>query len=159
MSHKKIIYCTAVMLCMFICMCTGCASKPGAGASSDVIEYQRKLSELESTIRNYETAFDDTVRALRALRDRSEDMGTTIDGTIELFGQYQQLVEQLIRNYNTLRNEVKDTVSCTGCIIDSNSDTYYIYDSRVHPVHTRYKSAEMAGHLAIVQEKENEHRE
>lgn len=141
MSHKKIIYCTAIMLCMFICLCTGCASKPGAGASSDVIEYQRKLSELESTVRNYETAFDDTVRALRALRDRSEDMGATIDGTIELFGQYQQLVEQLIRNYNTLRNEVKDTVSCAGRIIDSNSNTYYIYAGRVCPVHTWYKSS------------------
>ena len=141
MSCKKTIYCTAIMLCMLICMCTGCASKPGAGASGDIIEYQRKLSELESTVRNYETAFDDTVRALRALRDRSEDMGTTIDGTIELFGQYQQLVEQLIRNYNMLRSEVKDTVSCAGRIVDSNSDTYYIYDSRLYPVHTWYKSS------------------
>lgn len=140
-------------------MCTGCASKPGAGASSDIIEYQRKLSELESTIRNYEAAFDDTVRALRALRDRSEDMGATIDGTIELFGQYQQLVEQLLRNYNALRNEVKDTVSCAGRIIDSNSGAYYIYAGRVYPVHTGYKSAEMAGYLAIVPEKENGHRE
>ena len=144
---------------MFVCICTGCASKPGAGASSDIIEYQRKLSELESTVRNYETAFDDTVRALRALRDRSEDMGTTIDGTIELFGQYQQLVEQLIRNYNALRSEVKDTVSCAGHIVDNNSDTYYIYDSRVHPVHTGYKSSAMAGHLAIAPEKENGYRE
>ena len=96
---------------------------------------------------------------LKVQSETMKELLMTIDGTIELFGQYQQLVEQLIRNYNMLRSEVKDTVSYTGRIIDSNSDTYYIYDSRVHPVHTRYKSAEMAGHLAIVQEKENEHRE
>lgn len=79
--------------------------------------YQRKVDELEATVRLYEqriTIADEQIRndldSLKYLGERAKTVGDTIDELIELFAEYQRGVEQLLRDYNTLRNELKSLI-------------------------------------------------
>lgn len=146
MRKEKIFIITAIVFCLLI----SCASsRPGTGVSSDILEHQRKIAELENTIRNYEAAIDDTVRALTELRDRAEDMGETVDGVIELFGQYQRLVEQLIRNCNSLRIEIEKAKQDAEYTTVSYCCPYDINGSWLRPLPERYKGTEMVRYIAI----------
>ena len=140
MNEKKISF-IFVILCFFVvCFFSGCKSTR-VSTDENILYYQRKVDELEATVRLYEqriTIADEQVRndleSLKCLGERAKTVGDTIDELIELFAEYQRGVEQLLRDYNTLRNEVKgldkgtdnSTVGYCSQIIGYGSRIYFI---------------------------------
>ena len=141
MNEKKNCYVFVIFLFVFVfCLFSGCKS---TRVSTDeiILYYQRKIDELEATVRLYEqriTIADEQIRndieSLKYLGERAQTVGDTIDELIELFAEYQRGVEQLLRDYNTLRNEVKEldkgtdnsTVGYRNQIIGYGSRIYFI---------------------------------
>ena len=122
------------------CFFSGCKS-PRISTNENILYYQRKIDELEATVRLYEqriTVADEQIRddleSLEYLGERAKTVGNTIDELIELFAEYQCGVEQLLRDYNTLRNEVKElntgsnnsTIGYRNKIIGYGSRIYFI---------------------------------
>lgn len=140
MNEKKFCIVFVVLYIAVASLFSGCKS---ARISTDenILYYQRKVSELEATVRLYEqriTITDEQIRndleSLKNLGERAKTVGATIDELIELFAEYQRGVEQLLRDYNTLRNEVKvldkgsdnSTVGYRNQIIGYGSRIYFI---------------------------------
>ena len=140
MNEKKISF-IFVVLCLFVvCFFSGCKSTR-VSTDENILYYQRKVDELEATVRLYEqriTIADEQIRndldSLKYLGERAKTVGDTIDELIELFAEYQRGVEQLLRDYNTLRNEVErvnessrnSTVGYRNQIIGYGSRIYFI---------------------------------
>ena len=140
MNEKKICFIFILMFLFGACFFSGCKSTR-VSADENILYYQRKVDELEATVRLYEqriTIADEQIRndieSLKYLGERAKTVGDTIDELIELFAEYQRGVEQLLRDYNTLRNEVKgldkgtdnSTVSYRNKIIGYGSRIYFI---------------------------------
>ena len=141
MNEKKNCYVFVIFLFVFVfCLFSGCKSTR-VSTDENILYYQRKIDELEATVRLYEqriTIADEQIRndleSLKYLGDRAQTIGNTIDELIELFAEYQRGVEQLLRDYNTLRNEVKgldkgtdnSTVGYRCKIIGYGSRIYFI---------------------------------
>lgn len=140
MNEKKICFIFVLLYLLAAYLFSGCKSTR-VSADENILYYQRKVDELEATVRLYEqriTIADEQVRndieSLKYLGDRAKTVGDTIDDLIELFAEYQRGVEQLLRDYNTLRNEVKkfdkgadnSTVGYRNQIIGYGSRIYFI---------------------------------
>ena len=140
MNEKKICFILVLLYLVVTCIFSGCKSTR-VSTDENLLYYQRKVDELEATVRLYEqriTIADEQVRndleSLKYLGDRAKTVGDTIDELIELFAEYQRGVEQLLRDYNTLRNEVKgldkgtdnSTVGYRNQIIGYGSRIYFI---------------------------------
>lgn len=144
MNEKKFCF-IIILLYIFVyiftaCFFSGCKSTR-VSTDENILYYQRKVDELEATVRLYEqriTIADEQIRndieSLKYLGERTKTVGNTIDDIIELFAEYQCGVEQLLRDYNTLRNEVKEldkgtdnsTVGYRNQIIGYGSRIYFI---------------------------------
>ena len=140
MYEKKICF-IFIILCVFVAnFISGCKSTR-VSTDENLLYYQRKVDELEATVRLYEqriTIADEQIRndieSLKYLGERAKTVGDTIDELIELFAEYQRGVEQLLRDYNTLRNEVKgidkgtdnSTIGYRNKIIWYGSRIYFI---------------------------------
>lgn len=140
MNEKKICFIFVFLYLFVASIFSGCKSTR-VSTDENILYYQRKVDELEATVRLYEhriTIADEQVRndleSLKYLGDRAKTVGDTIDELIELFAEYQRGVEQLLRDYNTLRNEVKgidkgtdnSTVGYRSKIIGYGSRIYFI---------------------------------
>ena len=140
MNEKKICFIVVLLYLVIAYIFSGCKSTR-VSTDENLLYYQRKVDELEATVRLYEqriTIADEQVRndidSLKYLGDRAKTVGDTIDELIELFAEYQRGVEQLLRDYNTLRNEVKgidkgtdnSTVGYCNQIIGYGSRIYFI---------------------------------
>lgn len=140
MNEKKICFILVLLYLLVAYIFSGCKSTR-VSTDENILYYQRKIDELEATVRLYEqriTIADEQVRndleSLKYLGDRAKTVGDTIDELIELFAEYQRGVEQLLRDYNTLRNEVKgldkgtdnSTVGYRNQIIGYGSRIYFI---------------------------------
>lgn len=140
MNEKKICFIFVLLYLLAAYLFSGCKSTR-VSTDENILYYQRKIDELEATVRLYEqriTIADEQIRndleSLKYLGDRAKTVGDTIDELIELFAEYQRGVEQLLRDYNTLRNEVKkfdkgtdnSTVGYRCQIIGYGSRIYFI---------------------------------
>lgn len=140
MNEKKICLIFVILYLLVAYLFSGCKSTR-VSTDENILYYQRKVDELEATVRLYEqriTIADEQIRndleSLKYLGDRAKTVGDTIDELIELFAEYQRGVEQLLRDYNTLRNEVKrfdkgadnSTVGYRNQIIGYGSRIYFI---------------------------------
>ena len=140
MNEKKICIILVILYLVVAYIFSGCKSTR-VSTDENILYYQRKISELEATVRLYEqriTVADEQIRndieSLNYLEERARTVGDTIDELIELFAEYQRGVEQLLRDYNTLRNEIKrvdesscnPTVSYRNKIIGYGSRIYFI---------------------------------
>ena len=140
MNEKKICFIFVFLYLFVASIFSGCKSTR-VSTNENILYYQRKVDELEATVRLYEqriTIADEQIRndfeSLKYLGERAETVGNTIDELIELFAEYQRGVEQLLRDYNTLRNEVKgidkgtdnSTVGYRSQIIGYGSRIYFI---------------------------------
>ena len=139
--NEKNICISFIFLHLFVaCFFSGCKSTR-VSTDENILYYQRKVDELEATVRLYEqrtTIADEQIRndieSLKYLGDRAKTVGNTIDDLIELFAEYQRGVERLLRDYNTIRNEVKNpdkgtnntTISYRNQIIGYGSRIYFI---------------------------------
>ena len=140
MNEKKICFIFVFLYLFVASIFSGCKSTR-VSTDENILYYQRKIDELEATVRLYEqriTVADEQIRddleSLKYLGERAETVGNTIDELIELFAEYQRGVEQLLRDYNSLRNEVKEinkgtdnsTVGYRSQIIGYGSRIYFI---------------------------------
>lgn len=140
MNEKKICFIFVFLYLFVASIFSGCKSTR-VSADENILYYQRKIDELEATVRLYEqriTIADEQIRddleSLKYLGERAKTVGDTIDELIELFAEYQCGVEQLLRDYNTLRNEVKElntgsnnsTIGYRNKIIGYGSRIYFI---------------------------------
>lgn len=140
MNEKKICFIFVFLYLFVASIFSGCKSTR-VSTDENILYYQRKVDELEATVRLYEqrvTIADEQIRndieSLKYLGERAGTVGNTIDELIELFAEYQRGVEQLLRDYNTLRNEVKgidkgtdnSTVDYRSQIIGYGSRIYFI---------------------------------
>lgn len=98
-----------VFLLVSTCIYTGCASLPrqGAGSQPNILAHQEQITRLEDRVRLYEAATDRTISQLEDIRLRAAKTETTIDDVINLFNEYQRVVEQFIFNYKQVRTETK----------------------------------------------------
>ena len=140
MNEKTICIFFVILYLVTAYVFSGCKSTR-VSTDENILYYQRKIDELEATVRLYEqriTVADEQIRndieSLKYLGERAQTIGDTIDELIELFAEYQRGVEQLLRDYNTLRNEVKgldkgtdnSTVGYRSQIIGYGSRIYFI---------------------------------
>lgn len=128
--YKKIFF--SLLITCAICLCSACASKPSGGVNQDILDYQRDAAKLESTVEQYERAIGDCIRELESLRSRAESMEATVDGLIEVFGQYQQLVDTLIYNYNKLREQDSSAIQDTSSTAYNNSSSTTYNDNWIY---------------------------
>ena len=139
MNEKKIYYIFIVLLLnIFVCFLSGCKSTR-VSTDENILYYQRKIDELEATVRLYEqriTIADEQVRndieSLKYLGERAQTIGDTIDELIELFAEYQRGVEQLLRDYNSLRNEIKELDKDNKDLTIGNRTKIIGYGSRIY---------------------------
>ena len=113
MNEKKICFIFVFLYLFVASIFSGCKSTR-VSTDENILYYQRKVDELEATVRLYEqrvTIADEQIRndieSLKYLGERAGTVGNTIDELIELFAEYQRGVEKLLRDYNTLRNGIK----------------------------------------------------
>ena len=140
MNEKKICFIFVFLYLFVASIFSGCKSTR-VSTDENILYYQRKVDELEATVRLYEQRIKvadeqirDDLESLKYLGERAKTVGDTIDELIELFAEYQRGVEQLLRDYNTLRNEVKGidkgtdnfTVGYRSQIIGYGSRIYFI---------------------------------
>ena len=110
MEKRSIIFSFYAMLLLLLC--TGCVSR--RAVDNTIIDYQRKIDRLESTIQQYDTAIGTATEELGRLKDRSQGMEGDIDYIIRLFDEYQQGVTRLIQNYYKIRDEAKAVLEDTS---------------------------------------------
>lgn len=140
MNEKKICFIFVLLYLFVASIFSGCKSTR-VSTDENILYYQRKIDELEATVRLYEqrvTIADEQIRndieSLKYLGERAGTVGNTIDELIELFAEYQCGVEQLLRDYNTLRNGIKgldkgtdnSTIGYRNKIIGYGSRIYFI---------------------------------
>lgn len=142
MNEKKFCF-IIILLYIFVyiftaCFFSGCKSTR-VSTNENILYYQRKIDELEATVRLYEqriTIADEQVRndleSLKYLGERAKTVGNTIDDIIELFAEYQCGVEQLLRDYKTLRNEVKGIDKGTDNSTVGYRSQIIVYGSRIY---------------------------
>ena len=112
-----------IFICALFCstlLLSGCCSTRN-GTNGNVLSYQQQIDRLEEELRNRDRTVETAVRELGAITSRSNSMEGTVDELIQLFGEYQRRVEQLLYDYNKIRAETKDTNEYY------NSTSYYIY--------------------------------
>ena len=138
MNEKKICFIFVLLYLFVASIFSGCKS-PRVSTNENILYYQRKIDELEATVRLYEqriTVADEQIRddleSLKYLGERAKTVGDTIDELIELFAEYQCGVEQLLRDYNTLRNEVKKINKCSNNSTIGYRNKIIWYGSRIY---------------------------
>lgn len=138
MNEKKICFIFVLLYLFVASIFSGCKSTR-VSTDENILYYQRKVDELEATVRLYEqriTIADEQVRndleSLKYLGERAKTVGDTIDELIELFAEYQRGVEQLLQDYNTLRNEVKKINKCSNNSTIGYRNKIIWYGSRIY---------------------------
>lgn len=91
------------LVCILFCSCVS----TGRGADKSIIEHQRKLGEYQAAVSYHLGRVDACAARIADIRERADSLTGEIDRVIELFDEYQRAVEQLIREYNTLRDAVE----------------------------------------------------
>jgi len=81
--------------------------RQGAGAQSDILAHQEQITRLEDRVRIYEATADRTISQLEDLRLRAAKTETTVEDVINLFDEYQRVVEQFISDYKQIRAETE----------------------------------------------------
>ena len=138
MNEKTICIFFVILYLVTAYVFSGCKSTR-VSTDENILYYQRKIDELEATVRLYEqriTVADEQIRndieSLKYLGERAQTIGDTIDELIELFAEYQRGVEQLLRDYNTLRNEVKELPKGSNNSTVGHSNKIIGYGSRIY---------------------------
>lgn len=99
---KKIIY--IFIICVLLVSC----ASTGPRTNRTVLEHQRNLAEYQATVNYYLGRIDSCSERIESIRARTESLTGEVDRVIELFDQYQRAVEQLLRDYNSLRKALEN---------------------------------------------------
>jgi chromosome segregation ATPase len=94
--------------------CVGCKSTAVHVDNGSLINHQREVDRLESELRSRDGTIRDAARDLESISEqigsvaeRSGRMEDEIDTVIRLFDEYQQRVERMLRDYNSVRDETE----------------------------------------------------
>lgn len=119
-----------VALCLgfFVLICgTSCVSTTRYGTDDTILDYQRKIVELETTINGYEHAVRENIECIDRNIQQIEELGTrtseftgTIDEIITRFENYESAVERLLHDYREIRSRLEQC-SQESTPADSNS--------------------------------------
>ena len=134
---KKIYF--IAIICFLFCSCASTRQ-----VDRDILAYQAEIDRLESELRSRDRAVDNAVRKLENITTRSIGIEGTVDELIELFDEYQQAVEQLLRDYRDAEKQDKvsmESVRNMSCYI---SNAHVAHDSRFYCIRKRYTSASLA---------------
>lgn len=153
--HKKNAFVRAVLRTVFCsvllaaaCFFAGCASTERRTDSS-VIEHQRRLGEYQASVQYYLGRIDAGAERIDGIRERAESLGREIDSIIGLFEEYQRAVEQLLRDYEALRDAVEKAEKNTSFYDYGVYDPGGPEDIRVLPLLEGNKDSAVAGHTAL----------
>ena len=120
------LFCSTLLL-------SGCCSTRN-GTNGNVLSYQQQIDRLEEELRNRDRTVETAVRELGVITSRSNSMEGTVDELIQLFGEYQRRVEQLLHDYNKIRTEAKDTNEYYNSTSYYIAYTYNMYDYWVYNI-------------------------
>lgn len=125
-----------IFICALFCstlLLSGCCSTRN-GTNGNVLSYQQQIDRLEEELRNRDRTVETAVRELGVITSRSNSMEGTVDELIQLFGEYQRRVEQLLYDYNKIRAETKDTNEYYNSTSYYINYTYNMYDYWVYNI-------------------------
>ena len=108
----------SIPVVLFMVLFSGCVSRRAVDEA--ILDYQRKIDRLESTIEQYDTALGAAAEELGRVKDRSIGLEGDIDEVIRLFDDYQRGVTRLIQDYYRIRHEAQDVLKGTDSV---NLDT------------------------------------
>lgn len=149
---KKVIFVFVAcgVFLLLSCFFAGCASTERRTDSS-VIEHQRRLGEYQASVQYYLGRIDAGAERIDGIRERAESLGGEIDSIIGLFEEYQRAVEQLLRDYEALRDAVEKAEKNTSFY------DYGVYDpggpetSRLFSILEGNQASSLAGYSYIGQ--------
>lgn len=102
------------LLVLLAACCVGCKSTAVHVDDGSLLDHQREIDRLESELRGRDGTIRDAARDLEniseqigSVSERSGRMEDEIDTIIRLFDEYQRRVEQLLRDYNSVRDEAE----------------------------------------------------
>lgn len=102
------------LLVLLAACCVGCKSTAIRTDDGSLIDHQREVDRLESELRSRDGTIRDAARDLEniseqigSVAERSGRMEDEIDTVIRLFDEYQRRVEQLLRDYNSVRDKAE----------------------------------------------------
>lgn len=125
-----------IFICALFCstlLLSGCCSTRN-GTNGNVLSYQQQIDRLEEELRNRDRTVETAVRELGVITSRSNSMEGTVDELIQLFGEYQRRVEQLLYDYNKIRTEAKNTNEYYNSTSYYIAYTYNMYDYWVYNI-------------------------
>lgn len=96
-----------VLACVIIL--ASCPSNRRNDINGTLINHQQEIDRLEEELRNRDRTIENAIRELGAITSRSESMEGTVDEVIELFGEYHRRVEQMLYDYERIRNHDNET--------------------------------------------------
>ena len=102
----------SIHIVLLMVLFSGCVSRRAVDEA--ILDYQRKIDRLESTIEQYDTALGAAAEELGRIKDRSIGLEGDIDEVIRLFDDYQRGVTRLIQNYYKIRDEAKAVLKDTS---------------------------------------------
>jgi len=118
MHEKKSIFVYFIIFCIlyFSTLCTGCVSNKHGQADPTILEYQRRIDELEARNKEHERIRNSTADRLSDLSKRSSErfedikrradaMDDSISRIMFLFGEYESEVDRIIGEINNIRAE------------------------------------------------------
>lgn len=111
-GEEKIILIGIVVGILFMCSLiffTGCTSNRKHDIDGTLINHQQEIDRLEEELRSRDRTIENAIRELRTITSRSESMEGTVDEVIELFGEYHRRVEQMLYDYERIRNHNHET--------------------------------------------------
>lgn len=95
------------MYIVCLLLLTGCCSSRARGTSDDILDNQAAITELATRLSDYNSNVRRDIESLESIRNREASSGDTIEELIKLFEEYERCVEQLVRDYNSLRAEIE----------------------------------------------------
>jgi chromosome segregation ATPase len=112
MNEKAFFILACVFLSCGALLPAGCKSAGGNGALGTVAEHQKRISELENAVRDYESRIrqygelaEEAEQSVRAVRRRAESIGDSAGRLEYLFSEYDRIVERIIRENRALKAE------------------------------------------------------
>lgn len=140
-------------ICAFILfysslLLSGCCSTRN-DTNGIILSHQQQIDRLEEELRNRDRTVEAAVRELSIITSRSSEMEGTVDELIQLFGEYQRRVEQLLYDYNQIRTKTQDANENNNSTSVYLDYSHYLYDYRLYPILQRNQVATLAGYSSL----------
>ena len=115
--NEKVIGAIGIVIVVVIAItCSGGCRTSGGVVAQDVLEHQRRVTELESEneqlrsrLGKYDGIVSDSIRDLEGIGQRAAEMGSDIDILIRDFAEYNRIVFSVIAQLRGVQSEAGNT--------------------------------------------------